>query len=328
MRQHANFELDKIDLTMIQELARDGRMPVVHLATKTGISQRAASARLKRIIDERIIKVVAVPALPLSKQNLSVTVGFTVNSEHDIHKVAEKLASFPNFRSVALATGPYDIVTWAFFRGLDALSAFLRHEIGKIPGITGNETLIHMETIKNVLSYPISAATPQKYKPAHQKKSAMKRYVPDELDMTIIEELQKDGRMPVVELAKKLGVSRVSAAKRLQRLLSEGITEIIAVTEPGSLGYEMTAMIGIKVVPGAVDDVANKLASFNSVHFVTIILGHYDILLGVHFSEILALSDFLRDGLGNIPGIVKTETMIYLEVIRSPWDGNSPSEIY
>ncbi len=326
MRQRAKRELDKIDLMMIQELARDGRIPIIHLANKTGISQRAASARLKRIIDERIIKVVAVPALPFSKKNIRVTVGFTVKSGHDILSVTEKLASYPNFRSVALATGPYDIVTWAFFKSLEALSTFLRYEIGKISGITGNETLIHMETVKNVLSYPISEASPYKYEPVHQKTAAKKRYAPDKLDMSIIEELQKDGRIPVVELAKKLGVSRVSAAKRLQRLLSEGFTEVIAVTEPGSLGYEMTAMIGIKVFPGMVDEVAYKLASFNSVHFVAITLGHYDMLLGVHFSEIPALSGFIRNGLGKIPGIAKTENMIYLDIIRSPWHASSPSD--
>ena len=326
MRQRSKRELDKIDLIMIQELARDGRIPIVHLATKTGISQRAASARLKRIIDERIIKVVAVPALPFSKRNIRVTLGFNIKSGHDIHKVTEKLASYPNFRSVALATGPYDIVTWAFFSSLEALSAFLRYEIGKIPGITGNETLIHMETVKNVLSYPISEASPYKYEPVHQKTAVKKRYVPDKLDMSIIEELQNDGRIPVVELAQKLGVSRVSAAKRMQRLLSEGITEVIAVTEPGSLGYEMTAMIGIKVYPGMVDEVAHKLASFNSVHFVAITLGHYDVLLGVHFSEIPALSGFIRDGLGKISAIAKTENMIYLDIIKSPWHASAPGD--
>jgi len=320
MGQRPTHELDEIDLTIIKELARDGRMPVSRFAKKAGINQHAASDRLQRIINEGIIKIVVLPALPILKQNLLVSIGFIVTPGHSIHAVAEKLTSFPNFRLVALVTGPYDIVSWALFRNLEELSVFFRHEIGKISGITRSETLIHLETVKNVLSYPISEASPHKYELSIQKKKVKKIYSPDKLDMSIIKELQKDARMPIIKLAKKLGVSRVSAAKRLQQLLSEGIIEVIAVSEPGSLGYDMTAMIGIQVLSGKVEQVAHELASFNSVHFVAITLGRFDLLLGVHFSQIQSFSDFIKDGLGTIPDIAKTEHMIYLDVIRRPWD--------
>jgi len=317
MRQRSKRELDKIDLTIIQELARDGRMPVMHLAAKARISQRAARSRLQRIISEGIIKVVAVPLWQFTDLRIETSVGFNVKPGYNVHTVAEKLASHPSshpsFRSVALTSGPYEIVTWAWFDSLGALSSFLRNEVGNIPGISSNETLIHLEMVKNV-------ASPDKYEPARHDTKSKKKYIPDRLDTLLIEELQKDGRMPVVELAKKLGVSRISAAKRLQRLLSERAIEVIAVSEPASLGYEVTARIGIKVFPGTVDDVAHKLASFSAVHFVAITVGHYDILLGVHFSDLHELSSFMRDGLSGIPNIAKTENMVYLEIIKSPWD--------
>ena len=79
-------------------------------------------------------------------------------------------------------------------------------------------------------------------------------------------------------------------------------------------------MIGIKVLPGTVDEVANKLALFNSVHFVAITVGRYDVILGVHFSEIQDLSDFIRVDLGKISNIAKSENIIYYKAIRSPWD--------
>lgn len=319
MTQRLKHELDKIDLMIIQELARDGRMPVIRLAAKTGISQRTARSRLHRITSEGIIKVVAVPIWQFTKLTIEASVGFNVKPGESVHTVAKRLATLPSFRSVALATGPYEIVTWALFDNLEALSAFLRNDIGNIPGIASNETLIHLERVKNVLTYPTSEASPERYEPPRRDTGTKQRYLPDKLDMLIIEELQGDGRMPVVDLARKLGISRISAAKRLQRLLSEGVAEVIAVSEPGSLGYEVTAMIGVKVFPGTVDDVARKLASFSAVHFVAVTVGHYDILLGVHFTKLHEMSHFIREGLDKITDIAKTENMVYLEIVKNPF---------
>ena len=64
-----------------------------------------------------------------------------------------------------------------------------------------------------------------------------------------------------------------------------------------------------------------------SVHFVAITLGRFDLLLGVHFSQVNAFSDFIEDGLGMIPDIAKTEHMIYVKVIRSPWNATSSTNI-
>ena len=237
-----------------------------------GISQSAASARMKRILDERIIKVVAVSPPPFLKKSLHVSVGINVTHGYSIHAVAEKLASYPNFRSVALSTGgPYDILTWSFFRSPMSLSAFLRYKIGKISGIKSNEVLIHIKTIKDILSYPIRETRSYNYKPSIQKRKGKKRYIPDNMDISIIRELQKDGRIPMVNLSKKLGVSMVSAVKRLQRLLSEGIIKVIAVIERGARGYELNSMIGLKIRTGVVDEVASKLALF----FFSAFLGHH-----------------------------------------------------
>jgi len=319
MRENIKSELDKVDIMIAQELARDGRMPIMHLASRTGISQRAARSRLHRITSEGVIKVMAIPIWQFTELTVEASVGFNVKKGYSVHAVAEKLAAHTSFCSVALATGPYDIITWAIFDNLEALSKFLRHDIGGIDGIESNETLIHLETVSNMLTYPIGETSQDSHTPMRRREKKQAHQI-DKLDGVMIEELQKDGRMAVVDLAKKLGMSRASTAKRLQRLISEGIILIIAITEPGSLGYEVTGRIGIKVFPGTVDNVARKLASLREVHFVAVTVGHYDILIGVHFSDLNELSHFIRDGLSTIPDIVKTEHIVYLEVIKSPFE--------
>jgi len=313
-------ELDITDRKIIQELGKDGRIPIRHLAARIGVCERVARNRLHRMTSEGVIKVVAVRVFPPGGVTYPVFMGLNVQPGYSVDAVAESVAAYPNFGVVALATGPYDIITWALFDGLEALSVFLKNELGNISGIANSHTLIQLETVKNVLTYLRDEDSADKAEPPVRDRKTALSYVPDKLDSLIIQELQKDGRLTAVEIAKKLGISRINAAKRLRQLLSTGIIEVIAVTQAESLGYTVSGRIGVNVVPGTVNDVAHELAALDAVHFVAITVGHYDLLIGVHFSELRELSDFIRSCRNGIPAIAKTESMVYLHVVKSPFE--------
>lgn len=138
----------------------------------------------------------------------------------------------------------------------------------------------------------------------------------DDLDMRLLRELERDGRQSIAELARKVGASKATARRKLNRLLSEGIIRIIAVADPPALGYKTVATMGINVLPGQIDAVAERLASYGNVRFVIICAGRYDIIAWVMFQEPEDLSDFIRNELGKIPGLAHVETMIYLKIKR------------
>ena len=56
-------KLDRVDRRMVSLLQKDGRMPIVSIAKELGISETTARGRLKRLIAEDIIKVIAVSRL-------------------------------------------------------------------------------------------------------------------------------------------------------------------------------------------------------------------------------------------------------------------------
>ena len=69
----------------------------------------------------------------------------------------------------------------------------------------------------------------------------------DELDKAIVEALQEDGRLPYTRLATVVGLSEAAVRQRVQRLIEGGVVQIVAVTDPLTLGFRRTAMIGLKV---------------------------------------------------------------------------------
>ena len=320
MRKYLEQELDAIDIKIIRELVNDGRIPIAHLASKIGIDRRSAQRRLDRIKSQGIIRIIAHSGQWFMGASVAVSLGFNVMPGHDVHAVAEKLSAYPGFGQIAIAAGPYHIVTWSLFNKRESLSAFLRNEIGKIPGLASVETLIHLETVKNVMTYPIVETTSEEHDTLFFKEEESRKYDPDQLDLAIYKELRKDGRIKVAQLSENLGISRVSASKRLNHLLSEGVIAIFPIIDPGSLGYEVAARIGFNILPGKIDDVAQKLSSFNMVHFLAVTVGRYDILVGVHFPGLHELSDFIREILDKIPEITNHENMIYLDIVKNPFE--------
>ena len=67
----------------------------------------------------------------------------------------------------------------------------------------------------------------------------------DDVSKGIIEQLQKDGRMPYAAIGKAVGLSEAAVRQRVQRLLDSGVMQIVAVTDPLQLGFARQAMIGI-----------------------------------------------------------------------------------
>ena len=141
----------------------------------------------------------------------------------------------------------------------------------------------------------------------------------DAIDERIIDELQADGRRPYTHLAKAVGLSEAAVRQRVQRLLDAGVMQIVAVTDPTSLGLKRAAMVGIKV-SGDIRKVAAALSKFDEVVYVVLTAGTVDLLVEVVVPNDEALLALLNDRIRKIPGVNSTETSIYLNVYKQTYE--------
>jgi len=140
----------------------------------------------------------------------------------------------------------------------------------------------------------------------------------DNIDEEIIRELQLDGRRPYTQLAKAVGLSEAAVRQRVQRLLDSGIMQVVAVTDPISLGLRRQAMVGIKA-EGDLRIIADRLAEFDEVVYVVLTAGPVDLLAEVVVSGDEALLHLLNDKIRKIPGVQSTETSIYLSLRKQTY---------
>src|SRR6201987_5037133 len=96
----------------------------------------------------------------------------------------------------------------------------------------------------------------------------------------IIEQLQQDGRRSYAAIGKAVGLSEAAARQRVQRLVDTGVMQIVAVTDPLTLGFRHQTMIGIRCV-GDLDRVADLLADMAEIDYVVITAGSFDLLAEV-----------------------------------------------
>jgi Lrp/AsnC family transcriptional regulator, regulator for asnA, asnC and gidA len=141
-------------------------------------------------------------------------------------------------------------------------------------------------------------------------------YQPDEIDLALLKSLQKDGREPFSDLAKKLGVVVSTVSKRYQKLVEEGIIKVIGRVDPNKIGYNAYACILLRIDTVVnVTEVATQLSKLPEVSFLAMRTGEFDLELNVMCRDndhLLALMQKLH----GIKGIQKTETHMYLKVYK------------
>lgn len=135
----------------------------------------------------------------------------------------------------------------------------------------------------------------------------------DDVSKAIIEQLQQDGRRPYAAIGKAVGLSEAAVRQRVQRLLETGVMQIVAVTDPLSVGFPRAAMIGVKV-EGDLEKVADVLEGLPEVDYVVITAGSYDLLVEVVCEDDDHLLDVINRQIRAIPGVRHTESFVYLKL--------------
>ena len=143
--------------------------------------------------------------------------------------------------------------------------------------------------------------------------SAKKKSSLDAVSKTIIELLQEDGRRSYSDIGRVVGLSEAAVRQRVQKLTESGVMQIVAVTDPMQLGFQRQAMIGIRV-SGDTRRVAEAIARVETIDYVVITVGAFDVLAEVVCEDDEDLLALINDSIRPIDGVLSTETFIYAKL--------------
>ena len=134
-------------------------------------------------------------------------------------------------------------------------------------------------------------------------------------DRLLIRLLQQNARISFAELSRVTGIPESTVRRRVERLQDRGIIRFAMIAEADQLGYEISAMIGLRIDLARLAEIGDQIAAMSEVVFASFLTGSFDIIVHVVVESQSALVDLLTR-LARIDGIRSTETFLMPRVLK------------
>ncbi|MGC4251421.1 MAG: Lrp/AsnC family transcriptional regulator [Sphingobium sp.] len=143
----------------------------------------------------------------------------------------------------------------------------------------------------------------------------------DDIDLQILGELQRDGRMTNVELARKVGLTAPPCLRRVRALEEAGaITSYHAVVDPAMLGYMITVFAMVSLRSQAEADLKafeDHIATLPEVRECHMLNGEIDFILKVVANDLQSFQQFLTSKLTPAPNVVSVKTSLTIRTAKN-----------
>ena len=142
----------------------------------------------------------------------------------------------------------------------------------------------------------------------------------DRIDERILEVLAEDGRIPVTELANRVGLSKTPCQVRMKRLQEEGyILGFRAILDEARLGRPHVSFVQIALSDTrepALQSFAAAIRSIPKIEECHMIAGSFDYLIKVRSIDMADFRKFIGDVVNELPHVASTSTLVAVEVIK------------
>jgi len=142
----------------------------------------------------------------------------------------------------------------------------------------------------------------------------------DELDQRIAAALQVNGRASWLQVARVVGSSESTVARRAQRMIDAGKIRVIAVADPIKCDFGYPVLVQLKCKVGAALHVAHALANRPDVRFLALVTGSFDVVMELIVPSRRYLAGVLLEELPRIEGIKETTTETVLRNFKMSYD--------
>lgn len=142
----------------------------------------------------------------------------------------------------------------------------------------------------------------------------------DRTDEKLIAILSSDARIPVAEIARRVGLSKTPVQARLKRLEEQGVIRgYRAMLDPVKLGLDHVAFVEVKLT----DTREKALSAFNQavsevgeVEECHMIAGSFDYLLKVRTRDMARYRQVLGERISSLPHVAHTSTYVAMQAVK------------
>jgi Lrp/AsnC family transcriptional regulator for asnA, asnC and gidA len=301
--------MDELDRSIIIELQKDPRQSNRRLAQSLDIDEHTVRRRIENLILSRSTILTVLPNLKMLGYPIRVYMLLEVEPPR-IDEISKQLCQMSQFGFVSHCIGFAKFYVRGDFTSLEFMVKFTNDVLGKIPGIVSVETMIECQKLKN--TYYHHRMT-QPVQPVVQQLEGL---CLNKIDRSLITQLQKNARAPLKELAQIVGVSQMTIHRRIKDLVNTRTIEYVAIPNIEDIGYSTISYARLQVKPDMITEVAKSISNYSQTHYVGVISGPTQILVGMFALSPQVISEFVISELSKIDGIVKIESFAFFQVLK------------
>lgn len=304
LRAGSDAEISASDIELIRLLQADGRISFVDLAEKLGMAEKTARKRVAELRALELIEITTVASPRAIGYDSVALVGIRIAGGVTRLGIAERLFTLRAVDYAVTTFGSYDVLVELVCRDNRELGEILDGSIRGMEGIKEIEVFPYLS-----LHYQQPAWDRTQVKDAARRASAAAPL--DKTDRDIIRHLSGDGRMAFLELSRHIDISESQIRKRYARLVEQGVVQVLAMTNPRSIGYRTIAWVCLNVASGvSITAVGDKVSALSSVAYIAICAGKFDIMAEVMCRDADDLFELVDVGIRSLPGVSAVQTIV------------------
>jgi DNA-binding Lrp family transcriptional regulator len=138
----------------------------------------------------------------------------------------------------------------------------------------------------------------------------------DELERKVIRAMNKNARKSFREIAREVGSSATAVIHAVKKMEASGVLRgYVPIVDPGYFGYQLAAIVGIRISQGKLLEIQQKISEDPRVIAVYDVLGEWDSFIIGYFKDREDLNQFLKQLLA-MRHVDRTVTHLVLNVVK------------
>jgi len=138
------MDIDSVDNAIIEVLKENSRISYVDIGKKVGLSEAAVRKRIKRLVDQGIIRRFTIEVKEDEAHAFTLV---AVNPSTPTYEVSKNIRKIKGVKKVYEITGQYDILSFVEGPTISEVNNYVE-EIRKTPGVLRTNTIIILREVE------------------------------------------------------------------------------------------------------------------------------------------------------------------------------------